>query len=165
MQAALPAAPHAALPNIIRRQPLNQKMCPCARRVNDSKYGLQAGVFTHDLDKAWHAFEHMEVGGVVWNHVPSIRVDAQVRAYCRHLCTRCSCQYFKNFGALALTVCCCFRHMPQPCAFFYFFAENFEMLQSPHRCHNMDCILLRGREKLKYPYAHEHMSRCKTCGK
>ena len=48
------------------------------RRVNDSKYGLQAGVFTHDMDKAWHAFEHLEVGGVVWNHVPSIRVDAQV---------------------------------------------------------------------------------------
>ena len=47
-------------------------------RANDSKYGLQAGVFTHDLDKAWHAFEHLEVGGVVWNHVPSIRVDAQV---------------------------------------------------------------------------------------
>ncbi|BDA51294.1 probable lactaldehyde dehydrogenase at C-terminar half [Coccomyxa sp. Obi] len=46
-------------------------------KVNDSKYGLQAGVFTHDMDKAWHAFEHLEVGGVVWNHVPSIRVDAQ----------------------------------------------------------------------------------------
>lgn len=46
-------------------------------RVNDSKYGLQAGIFSHDLDKAWHAFEKLEVGGVVWNHVPSIRVDAQ----------------------------------------------------------------------------------------
>jgi acyl-CoA reductase-like NAD-dependent aldehyde dehydrogenase len=47
-------------------------------RVNDSKYGLQAGIFSHDLDKAWYAFEHIEVGGVVWNHVPSVRVDAQV---------------------------------------------------------------------------------------
>ena len=46
--------------------------------VNDSKYGLQAGVFTHDLDKAWFAFEKLDVGGVVVNHVPSIRVDAQV---------------------------------------------------------------------------------------
>ncbi len=31
------------------------------RRVNDSKFGLQAGVFTHDMDKAFYAFEHMEV--------------------------------------------------------------------------------------------------------
>ncbi|CAK0784038.1 hypothetical protein CVIRNUC_007241 [Coccomyxa viridis] len=45
--------------------------------VNDSEYGLQAGVFTHDLDKAWHAFEKLDVGGVVVGHVPSIRVDAQ----------------------------------------------------------------------------------------
>ena len=48
------------------------------RSVNDSTYGLQAGVFTHDLDKAWHAFEKLDVGGVVVGHVPSIRVDAQV---------------------------------------------------------------------------------------
>lgn len=46
--------------------------------ANDSKYGLQAGVFTHDLDKAWYAFEKLDVGGVVVGHVPSIRVDAQV---------------------------------------------------------------------------------------
>ena len=32
-----------------------------ARRVNDSKFGLQAGVFTHDMDKAFYAFEHLEV--------------------------------------------------------------------------------------------------------
>lgn len=46
-------------------------------RVNDSVFGLQAGVFTHDLDKGWYAFEKLEVGGVMLNHVPSIRVDAQ----------------------------------------------------------------------------------------
>ena len=46
--------------------------------MNDSKYGLQAGVFTHDLDKVWYAFEKLDVGGVVVGHVPSIRVDAQV---------------------------------------------------------------------------------------
>ncbi|KAK9840915.1 hypothetical protein WJX81_000140 [Elliptochloris bilobata] len=45
--------------------------------VNDSKYGLQAGVFTHDLDKAWYAFNEIVVGGVVINHVPSMRIDAQ----------------------------------------------------------------------------------------
>jgi len=31
------------------------------RRVNDSKFGLQAGIFTHDMDKAFYAFEHLEV--------------------------------------------------------------------------------------------------------
>lgn len=46
--------------------------------MNDSKCGLQAGVFRHDMEKALHAFEHFELGIVVWNHVPSIRVDAQV---------------------------------------------------------------------------------------
>ena len=49
--------------------------------ANDSKYGLQAGVFTHDLDKAWYAFEKLDVGGVVVGHVPSIRVDAQVSSH------------------------------------------------------------------------------------
>ena len=46
-------------------------------RVNNSVFGLQAGVFTHDMDKAFYAFEQLDVGGVVIGHVPSIRVDAQ----------------------------------------------------------------------------------------
>ena len=29
--------------------------------MNDSKFGLQAGIFTHDMDKAFYAFEHLEV--------------------------------------------------------------------------------------------------------
>jgi len=52
--------------------------CHAECSVNDSRYGLQAGVFTHDLDKAWYAFEKLDVGGLVVGHVPSIRVDAQV---------------------------------------------------------------------------------------
>eukprot|EP00696_Hemimastix_kukwesjijk_P014290 gnl/Hemi2/2825_TR1006_c0_g1_i1.p1 gnl/Hemi2/2825_TR1006_c0_g1~~gnl/Hemi2/2825_TR1006_c0_g1_i1.p1 ORF type:complete len:521 (-),score=161.57 gnl/Hemi2/2825_TR1006_c0_g1_i1:211-1773(-) len=46
-------------------------------RVNNSTFGLQAGVFTNDLNKAFYAFEHCEVGGVVINDVPSVRVDSQ----------------------------------------------------------------------------------------
>ena len=58
----------------------NSTTCvPAMHRVNDSKYGLQSGVFTHDMDKAWYAFERLDVGGVVLGHVPSIRVDAQVK--------------------------------------------------------------------------------------
>ncbi len=43
--------------------------------VNDSKFGLQAGVFTRDLYKMLQAWEHLEVGGVVIGDVPSYRVD------------------------------------------------------------------------------------------
>jgi acyl-CoA reductase-like NAD-dependent aldehyde dehydrogenase len=46
------------------------------RMANDSRYGLQAGVFTRDLEHAWHAYEELEVGGVVINDVPSTRVDS-----------------------------------------------------------------------------------------
>ncbi len=45
------------------------------RVVNDSEYGLQAGVFTNNLDHAWLAFRELEVGGVIVNDVPSFRVD------------------------------------------------------------------------------------------
>ena len=43
--------------------------------VNDSDYGLQAGVFTRDLYKAQQAWDRLEVGGVVIGDVPSWRVD------------------------------------------------------------------------------------------
>lgn len=43
--------------------------------VNDSRYGLQAGVFTHDLQVAFRAHRDLEVGGVVIGDVPSFRAD------------------------------------------------------------------------------------------
>jgi acyl-CoA reductase-like NAD-dependent aldehyde dehydrogenase len=43
--------------------------------VNDSAFGLQAGVFTNDLSRAWRAFEELQVGGVIVNDVPTYRVD------------------------------------------------------------------------------------------
>lgn len=43
--------------------------------VNDSKYGLQAGVYTNDIRKIWRAFENLEVGGVIHNDAPTYRVD------------------------------------------------------------------------------------------
>jgi acyl-CoA reductase-like NAD-dependent aldehyde dehydrogenase len=43
--------------------------------VNDSKFGLQAGIFTRDLFKMLNAWDHLDVGGVVINDVPSYRVD------------------------------------------------------------------------------------------
>jgi acyl-CoA reductase-like NAD-dependent aldehyde dehydrogenase len=44
--------------------------------VNDSRYGLQAGVFTRDIGKIQWAWDELEVGGVMINEVPSFRVDS-----------------------------------------------------------------------------------------
>ena len=46
-------------------------------KVNDSDFGLQAGVYTTDLNKAWYAFENIDAGGVLINQVPSYRIDSQ----------------------------------------------------------------------------------------
>lgn len=43
--------------------------------VNDSKFGLQAGIFTRDLFKMFDAWDRLAVGGVIINDVPSFRVD------------------------------------------------------------------------------------------
>jgi len=43
--------------------------------VNDTTFGLQAGVFTRDLYKAQRAWDTLEVGGVIIGDVPSWRVD------------------------------------------------------------------------------------------
>lgn len=44
--------------------------------VNDSVYGLQAGVFTRDFGRIRHAERRIECGGVVIGDIPSMRVDA-----------------------------------------------------------------------------------------
>lgn len=43
--------------------------------INNSRYGLQAGVFTNRIDEMNLAFENLEVGGVIINDVPTFRVD------------------------------------------------------------------------------------------
>ncbi len=43
--------------------------------VNNSLFGLQAGVFTNDLHHAWAAFHRLEVGGVIVNDIPTYRID------------------------------------------------------------------------------------------
>jgi acyl-CoA reductase-like NAD-dependent aldehyde dehydrogenase len=43
--------------------------------LNRSDYGLQAGVFTQDVNKVFHAFRHLDVGAVLANEIPTFRAD------------------------------------------------------------------------------------------
>jgi len=43
--------------------------------INNSNYGLQAGVFTNNLSEMNYAFNYIDVGGVIINDVPTFRVD------------------------------------------------------------------------------------------
>jgi glyceraldehyde-3-phosphate dehydrogenase (NADP+) len=45
------------------------------RKANDSEYGLQAGVFTRDASRMLKAWRELEVGGVVGNDIPTLRLD------------------------------------------------------------------------------------------
>lgn len=45
------------------------------KTVNDSHFGLQAGVFTRDIGKIQAAWDELVVGGVMINDVPSFRMD------------------------------------------------------------------------------------------
>lgn len=44
-------------------------------KVNQSRYGLQAGVFTKDMGRILFAYETIEAGGVIGNDIPTFRVD------------------------------------------------------------------------------------------
>ena len=45
------------------------------KAVNNTDFGLQAGVFTNNMNKALSAFNQLDVGGVVINDIPTFRVD------------------------------------------------------------------------------------------
>ena len=47
------------------------------RQSNDSKYGLQASIFTSDISKALKAVRTLDFGGVLVNEVPTWRADQQ----------------------------------------------------------------------------------------
>ncbi len=43
--------------------------------VNDSPFGLQAGVFTRDIGHILRAYDELRVGGVMINQVPTFRLE------------------------------------------------------------------------------------------
>jgi acyl-CoA reductase-like NAD-dependent aldehyde dehydrogenase len=46
------------------------------KKTNDSRYGLQVGVFTNSVENFKKAFEEIEVGGVIINNIPGFRIDS-----------------------------------------------------------------------------------------
>jgi glyceraldehyde-3-phosphate dehydrogenase (NADP+) len=45
------------------------------QKVNNTKYGLQAGVFTRDINRALECASGIDAGGVLVNEIPTYRVD------------------------------------------------------------------------------------------
>ena len=45
------------------------------KQMNNTPYGLQAGIFTADAKLLFHAYEELEVGGVIAGDVPAFRID------------------------------------------------------------------------------------------
>jgi acyl-CoA reductase-like NAD-dependent aldehyde dehydrogenase len=43
--------------------------------INDSRFGLQCGVFTNDMERTLQAHDELEVGGVIVNDIPTWRID------------------------------------------------------------------------------------------
>jgi len=53
------------------------KFADAVKKINDSQFGLQAGLFTNRLDDVFYAFNNVEAGGIVINDVPTFRADQQ----------------------------------------------------------------------------------------
>jgi acyl-CoA reductase-like NAD-dependent aldehyde dehydrogenase len=45
------------------------------KQANDTKYGLQVGVFTRDIDRVFKAVRRLNFGGVIVNDTPAFRAD------------------------------------------------------------------------------------------
>jgi glyceraldehyde-3-phosphate dehydrogenase (NADP+) len=52
-----------------------REFADAVRIADDSNFGLQAGVFTHDVRLIRHAVANLHVGGIMVNEVPTMRVD------------------------------------------------------------------------------------------
>src|SRR5947207_1961687 len=57
------------------RPPASVTPASRASRANDTRYGLQASVFTARLDRAMQAVHRLDFGGVLVNEVPTYRAD------------------------------------------------------------------------------------------
>ena len=60
-----------------RRRDLHATSTRRCALANDTRYGLQAAIFTADLDDALRAARTLDFGGVLVNEVPTFRADQQ----------------------------------------------------------------------------------------
>ncbi len=51
------------------------KLQDALQLMNDSPFGLQAGIFTKNIDAMYHAYASLEVGAVLVNEIPTFRAD------------------------------------------------------------------------------------------
>lgn len=65
---------HEVFGPVVTIEPYNQ-FADAVKLLNNSQYGLQAGVFTNQLDEMNYAYLYIETGGVIINDVPTFRVD------------------------------------------------------------------------------------------
>lgn len=59
---------------VVVLEPVNS-FADAVTRINSSRFGLQAGVFTESISEMNFAFNNLKVGGVILNDVPTFRVD------------------------------------------------------------------------------------------
>ena len=52
-----------------------QSVEEAVEQVNNSRYGLQAGIYTENIHTALYAADCLHVGGVMINDIPTFRVD------------------------------------------------------------------------------------------
>jgi len=53
----------------------NGKIEDAVAKINDSKFGLQCGIFTDSVEELTYAFKYCDTGGVIHNDVPTLRFD------------------------------------------------------------------------------------------
>jgi len=61
----------APVASIIRSDDFEESL----RLANDTKFGLQVGVFTKDIDRVLRAIRRLNFGGVIINDTPAFRAD------------------------------------------------------------------------------------------
>ncbi|MHB1661541.1 MAG: aldehyde dehydrogenase family protein, partial [bacterium] len=61
---------------IVSVVPFND-IAEAVRLVNNSIYGLQAGIYTNDLKNTLYFIKHVDTGGVLINDIPTARADHQ----------------------------------------------------------------------------------------
>ena len=72
---ALICYPPEKFENFEKKEITFKEVDDAIRKVNNTKYGLQAGIFTRDITKALKCADSIDAGGVLINELPTFRVD------------------------------------------------------------------------------------------